>query len=144
VNETYGTCQSDHAVAFLVPLAVLSLGSLVAVSWKFLMVQSVTSGSPQRLPPSTWHTLVVMHYGLACGLPTLFAAADSPRQYYGLFCGMVSIVCLALVYGIWKGDVVTAATTTTTTAVVASAKGGVTSASKGKEEVKQESAPLPN
>lgn len=140
VNETYGTCKSDHAVAFLVPLAVLSLGSLVAVSWKF--VASV-SGS-LRLPPSTWHTMVVLHYGLACGLPTLFASADHPRQYYGLFCGIISIVCLALVYGVWKGDVAAAAVATTTTVVVATAKRGVASASEGKEEAKEESAPLPN
>ena len=91
VIATYGSCQSENATPYLVPLAVVNLSVLVLANWQAYharMIQSEFSESKY-----IGIAMASLLQAMLSGIPILFVVRDSPQAYYLVLAFMIFIIC---------------------------------------------------
>jgi gamma-aminobutyric acid type B receptor len=106
VIATYGSCQSENVLPFLLPLAVVNIGILVFANWEAYEARNImTEFSEAKYIAMAMASLL---QATLSGVPILFVVRESPQAYYLVLVFMVFIVCIAVLLLIFVPKVIMA------------------------------------
>jgi len=94
--STYGSCRSDDAVLYLVPLAVLNFSVIVTACWQALEARDIKS----EFGETRYITLAVssLFQAFVTGVPVIVVVRDEPIAYYLLLSFMIFLLCMVLLW----------------------------------------------
>jgi hypothetical protein len=94
-NESYGTCDSEHAVAFVVSIAAMNLCLLfIGTWWAYRSRNLLTEYSESRYIGGT---LIALLQAWAIGIPILVVVGENPQAEFYVKCGVVFVTSQAIV-----------------------------------------------
>jgi gamma-aminobutyric acid type B receptor len=94
VIATRGSCQSDNAEYFLIPLALVNIGILLLANWQAIEARDIEA----EFAETKYIALCMASLLQACisGIPVLFVVRDNPQAFYMVFVLLVFIISMVL------------------------------------------------
>jgi ABC-type sugar transport system substrate-binding protein len=106
VIATYGTCQSDNVLHYLLPLAAVNLSLLAAANWQAYEARYIESEfSESKYIAMSMASLL---QAMLSGIPILFVVRESPQAFYLVIVFMIFIISSAVLLLIFVPKVVLA------------------------------------
>lgn len=89
--STYGTCQGDNAMAYLIPLTIVNGTMLIFANW----IAYKARGIEEEFAESKYVgiSMMSMLQAFVSGIPILLITRESPQAYYMVQVFMVFITC---------------------------------------------------
>jgi ABC-type sugar transport system substrate-binding protein len=106
IISTYGSCQSDNSVRYLVPLAVVNISVLVAANWQAYVSRVIESEFAESKYIAM--TMASLLQASLTGLPVLFVVRDSPQAFYLVAVFMIFVICMAILLLIFVPKIILA------------------------------------
>lgn len=90
IVSTYGSCQSDNVIPYIVPLALLNVGLLMLGNYWAYETRMITS----EFSESRYIGIAMMSMLQATltGIPLLFVVLDNPQAYYLILIFMIFVI----------------------------------------------------
>jgi 7 transmembrane sweet-taste receptor of 3 GCPR len=82
ILSTYGACRSDHALAYLLPLAIINVSAVAIAAWQAYRARDIED----EFSESKYIGLAIysMLQAFLTGVPVIAVVKDSPQSYYVL------------------------------------------------------------
>ena len=92
--STYGTCQGDNSLAYLIPLTIVNGIMLIFANWTAYKAR----GIDEEFAESKYVGMAMMSMLQASlsGIPILMVVRESPQAYYMVQVFMIFIICSAI------------------------------------------------
>ena len=94
VLESYGSCTSDHAARFLVPLGLLNFGVVATACWQALQARDLKSEFSEA--KFIGLTVGSVFQAFLTGIPVVVVVRDIPQAYYSVLSLMIFLLCMAV------------------------------------------------
>lgn len=93
ILSTYGACRSDHALAYLVPLAVINVSAVAIAAWQAYRARDIED----EFSESKYIGLAIysMLQAFLTGVPVIAVVKDSPQAYYVMLTVIIFFLSLS-------------------------------------------------
>ena len=106
IIATYGSCQSDNVLPFLLPIAAVNIGILVFANWEAYEARDImTEFSESKYIAMAMASLL---QASLTGIPILFVVRESPEAFYLVLVFIIFVVCISLLLLIFVPKVILA------------------------------------
>lgn len=106
ILSTYGSCQSDSGVVYLVFLVVINLGVLLIANWQAYVSRSLESEFSESRYIAMANASLLQ--ATISGVPILFVVRKNPEAFYLVLVFMIFAICMAILLLIFVPKIVLA------------------------------------
>jgi 7 transmembrane sweet-taste receptor of 3 GCPR len=93
ILSTYGACRSDHALAYLLPLAIINVSAVAIAAWQAYRARDIED----EFSESKYIGLAIysMLQAFLTGVPVIAVVKDSPQAYYVILTVIIFFLSLS-------------------------------------------------